>query len=81
MTARRKGPTGETPEQAIQRAVREAVLTHARLGRSVVGWKDGKVVWFTPEEVFALSKTWGKGKTVTSSPAPDPPVDPQPAAQ
>ena len=39
---------------AINRAVREALLTHARLGNPVSTWRDGKVVWLTPLEVFAL---------------------------
>ena len=47
---------------AILRAVREAVLTHALLGRSVVGWKDGQLVRMTPEEVIAASKLWREGE-------------------
>ncbi len=39
---------------AINRAVREAVLTHARAGQPVSTWRDGKVVWLQPAEVFAL---------------------------
>jgi hypothetical protein len=39
---------------AIDRAVREALLTHARLGNPVATWRDGKVVWLQPAEVFAL---------------------------
>jgi hypothetical protein len=56
------GMTGESPEEAILRAVREAVLTHARLGRSVVGWKDGQLIRLSPEEVIALSQSWREGK-------------------
>jgi hypothetical protein len=41
-------------EAAIRRAVREAVLTHARLGHPVATWRDGHVVWLQPDEVFAL---------------------------
>jgi hypothetical protein len=41
-------------EAAIGRAVREAGLTHARAGRPVATWRDGKVVWLQPDEVFAL---------------------------
>ncbi len=52
------GVPKETPDQAIRRAIREAVLTHAKLGRSVVDFKDGKVVHLTPDEVFALARTW-----------------------
>ncbi len=38
--------------EAIRRAVREAVLTQARLGRPVVGWRDGRMIWLSPEEVL-----------------------------
>jgi cytidylate kinase len=38
---------------AIQRGVREALLTHARAGNPVVAWRDGQVVWASPEEVLA----------------------------
>jgi hypothetical protein len=41
-------------EAAFRRSVREAVLTHARAGRPVATWRDGKVVWLQPDEVFAL---------------------------
>ncbi len=41
-------------EAAIQRAVREAVLSHARAGFPVAAWRDGKVVWIQPDEVFRL---------------------------
>jgi hypothetical protein len=39
-------------EGAMQRAVRDAVLAHARAGRSVPTWRDGKVVWLQPEEIL-----------------------------
>jgi hypothetical protein len=39
--------------RAVQRAVREALLTHARAGNPVCEWRDGRVVWVTPEEIFA----------------------------
>jgi hypothetical protein len=38
---------------AIQRAVREAVLQHARAGHPVATSKDGKVIWIPPEEILA----------------------------
>jgi len=38
---------------AIQRAVREAVWTHARLGHPVAEWRDGQVVWLSPEEILS----------------------------
>ncbi len=38
---------------AVQRAVREEVLAHARAGNPVASWRDGKVVWVQPAEIFA----------------------------
>jgi hypothetical protein len=43
-----------TMEDAVRRAGREAALTHAKLGYSIPTLRDGKVVWLTPAEVFAL---------------------------
>jgi hypothetical protein len=48
---------------AIQRAVREAVLGHARAGHPVAGWQDGKVVWLQPEEILRLYAADGKDGT------------------
>lgn len=39
--------------QAVCRAARAEVLRQARLGHSVPAWKDGRVVWITPEEILA----------------------------
>jgi hypothetical protein len=39
--------------EAIRRAVREAVLTHARAGRPVATSENGHVVWIQPEEVLS----------------------------
>ena len=39
--------------EAIRRAVREAVLEHARAGRPVATWHNGKVVWIPPEEILS----------------------------
>jgi hypothetical protein len=47
-------------EAALRKAGQEAVLEHARAGLPVATWKDGKVVWLQPHEVFALL-----GKTPT----------------
>jgi hypothetical protein len=43
----------EALDDAHARAAREARLEHARMGRSVCEGRDGKVVWLTPEQVFA----------------------------
>lgn len=49
---------------ALRQAGRDAALTHARLGRSIPEWQDGKVVWITPEEVFARYGLDANGKPV-----------------
>lgn len=40
-------------ERASELATRDALLEHARMGRSVCEGRDGKVVWITPAEIFA----------------------------
>jgi hypothetical protein len=40
-------------EAAIQKGVREAVLSHARAGCPIAVWRDGRVVWLKPAEVLA----------------------------
>jgi hypothetical protein len=37
--------------QVGQAAVDEAIETHRRMGRYVVGWEDGLVRWIRPEEI------------------------------
>ena len=45
-------PDFEAMHEAVRRAMREAVLTHARAGRSVPTWRDGRVTWITPDEIL-----------------------------
>ena len=40
-------------DQALLRATRDALLEHARMGRSVPESRGGQVVWVTPTEIFA----------------------------
>jgi hypothetical protein len=54
----------EATEAAHERANREAVLEHARMGRSVCEWRDGQVVWITPEEIFARYGLDPNGKPI-----------------
>ena len=42
----------EDRTRAIQRAVREAIREHALLGHPVCIWRDGRVVWLSPEETL-----------------------------
>ena len=43
--------TSEELIDAIDRAVRAALARHKALGQSVVVWRDGRIVWLTPEEI------------------------------
>lgn len=36
---------------AINRAVREALLRHKQAGNSIAIWRDGGVVWIQPEDI------------------------------
>ncbi len=40
--------------ELITATIQRAVLQHARAGRSVAAWRDGRVVLVPPHEVFAL---------------------------
>ncbi len=51
---------------AHARAAREALLEHARAGRSVSEWRDGQIVTVTPEEIFARYGLDANGKPATS---------------
>jgi hypothetical protein len=41
----------DSPERAMRKAVREAVLRHKLLGQPIAVSRDGKVVWIPPEEI------------------------------
>ena len=55
---------------ALLRAARDAALTHARLGRPLPDWKDGKVVWLSPAEVFSRYGLDEFGRPPATSPPP-----------
>lgn len=42
---------GTEIDEALRRAVREALLRHKKLGNPVAVWRDGKVVILPPEEI------------------------------
>ena len=46
-------------EEALARAVGDALRTHKRAGNSVPEWRDGKVRWLAPEEIPDLADTLG----------------------
>ena len=43
--------TSEDVLDAVNRAVRAALKRHKELGRSIVIWRDGKIVTLKPEEI------------------------------
>jgi hypothetical protein len=53
--------------EAHANANREAVLEHARMGRSVSESRNGQVVWVTPEEIFARYGLDEHGKPKTDA--------------
>jgi len=63
-------------DRAHAAANKEALLEHARMGRSVCEGRDGKVVWITPAEIFARYglDANGKAKPEENSPLPLDPV-------
>jgi hypothetical protein len=38
-------------DEALNAAVRDAVLRHKQQGQPLAVWRDGKTVWLTPEQV------------------------------
>ena len=47
---------GTPIDDALNEAVREAVLQHKRMGQPLAVWRDGKTVWLSAEEVERESK-------------------------
>lgn len=58
----------EAVNRALELATRDALLEHARMGRSVCEGRDGKVVWFTPAEIFARYGFDEFGRPIASAP-------------
>lgn len=44
---------GTEIDEAVAKAVKEAVLKHKLAGNPIVGMKDGQMVWLKPEEIQA----------------------------
>ena len=40
-------------ERAHEAANRDALLEHARMGRSISVWREGRIVRLSPAEIFA----------------------------
>jgi len=65
-------------DAAHEAATRETLLEHARMGRSVSQWRDGKAVWVTPAEIFAR---YGLDENGRPRPEPEYITDPDILAQ
>jgi hypothetical protein len=46
---------GTPIDEAMKAAARDAVQLHKEKGLPLVGWRDGKIVWVTPEEAEAMA--------------------------
>lgn len=42
---------GTPIDEAMNKAVREAVLLHKRMGQPLAVWRDGRTVWLSADEV------------------------------
>jgi len=67
MTDKHTGPTKMSDhtkaiEQAMRRAVREALLTHKRGGNTVAAWKDGRVVLVNSDDIQVEGSVKGERK-------------------
>ena len=58
---------GRAIQEAMRQAVQEAVRTHKLLGRPIVVWRDGKVVWVPPEEIVLADEKNGAAKPQTGA--------------
>ena len=38
-------------DNALKKAVQEALVRHKQAGNPIVVWRDGKIVWLKPEEI------------------------------
>jgi hypothetical protein len=54
--------------RAHELAARDALLEHARMGRSVYESRDGKIVTITPAEIFARYGLDENGKPLPAQP-------------
>lgn len=42
---------GTLIEIALKQAVQETLLRHKQAGNPIVVWREGKIVWISPEEI------------------------------
>ncbi|GAX59861.1 succinate dehydrogenase/fumarate reductase, flavoprotein subunit [Candidatus Scalindua japonica] len=42
---------GTEIDEALQQAVKEALLQHKKAGNTIVSWEKDKMVWIQPEDI------------------------------
>ena len=42
---------GSLIDNALKKAVQEALVRHKQAGNPIVVWRDGKIIWLKPEEI------------------------------
>ena len=42
----------ELMTEAIRQGVRQELLAHAKAGNPVPSWENGRIVWWSPDEVY-----------------------------
>ncbi len=42
---------GSLIDNALKKAVQEALVRHKQAGNPIVVWRDGKIVWLKPDEI------------------------------
>ncbi len=47
---------GSEIDEALQQAVKEALLKHKKAGNPVASWENGKIVWIQPEAIHVEDK-------------------------
>lgn len=48
---------GKEIDNALQKAVQQALLEHKKAGNPVASWHDGKIVWIQPEDILVKEKS------------------------
>ena len=48
---------GSEIDEALQKAVKEALLLHKKAGNPIASWEDGKIIWIQPEDIPVEDKT------------------------
>ena len=48
---------GSLIDEALQKAVTQALRMHKLMGNPVAEWRDGKVVWVQPEDIPVADAT------------------------